>query len=862
MTRVAAAAAPHLFTDRRRLAEMLAAGAGLVVFLAALEVLRVELRTVSLSELLADIRSLPRGGVALAVALTALNYVVLAAYDLVGFAYIGHPLRRSYVMLTSFLAYAVANNISFAMLTGATVRYRFYSRKGVTTEQLSRIVFSYTVTFWLGLFALGGLSLILTPAPTDQWVTRTAAQAAGWVLLLLPPAYLAATRAHRGPLRLWKLTFPLPPSRLASMQLVLSILDWSLVGAVLYALLPSSELTFLRFMGLFLVAILIGMASHVPGGVGVFEGLMVLFLRPALDARAVLPALVVFRAVYYLLPLSIAVVVLLVDDLQQRRTMLTRVGSRLAWVSRQLTPRVLAVFTFAAGLLLLFSGATPAESNRLAFLARVLPLGVIEISHFTASVAGAVLLVLSQGLARRLDAAYYVTVIMLAVGIVTSLVKGIDFEEAALLSVVLGALYNARSTFDRRAAFFETRFSPAWIATVAAAMCASLWLGMFAFEHVEYSRDLWWQFELQADASRFLRGSVGAGVVLLLVAAARLIGHAPYEAAPPSDTDLRDAAAIVAAQPSTSPNLVFLRDKALLFDDERTAFIMYSVQGRTWVALGDPVGPAERVPLLIKAFLERCHDFGGVAAFYEVTPAHLYRYADFGLTFAKLGEEARVDLGAFTLEGGHAAKLRQAIRRLDRDRATFRIVEPADVPHLMSELREVSDDWLELKASAEKGFSLGYFNERYLSRFPIAIIERNDRIEAFANVWRGASGVELSIDLMRHRRDAPNGVMEALFVHLMSWGKAHGYRWFALGMAPLSGFEETQVASLWTRIGGFLYQHGESFYNFQGLRAYKQKFNPVWEPRYLAWAGALRLPRVLADISVLIAGGYQHIFRR
>jgi phosphatidylglycerol lysyltransferase len=104
--------------------------------------------------------------------------------------------------------------------------------------------------------------------------------------------------------------------------------------------------------------------------------------------------------------------------------------------------------------------------------------------------------------------------------------------------------------------------------------------------------------------------------------------------------------------------------------------------------------------------------------------------------------------------------------------------------------------------------------------------------------------------------------MEALFVHLMEWGKEQGYTWFALGMAPLSGFKPSPMASRWNRVGGFLYQHGESFYNFQGLRAYKEKFNPVWEPRYLAYPGGLHLPRVLADVSALIAGGYRRIFVR
>jgi phosphatidylglycerol lysyltransferase len=449
---------------------------------------------------------------------------------------------------------------------------------------------------------------------------------------------------------------------------------------------------------------------------------------------------------------------------------------------------------------------------------------------------------------------------LLIVGIPASMLKGFDYEEATLLLLVLLVMWRAGPAFSRRAAFFETRFSAAWVAAMAGAAGASVWLGLFAFKHVDYSRELWWQFELHGDASRFLRASVGAAIVLLLFGLARLIGYAPHEAPAPTQADLDDAAKAIAAQTSTFPYLAFLKDKALLFDDTRSAFVMYAVQGRTWAALGDPVGPEERLTDLVGLFLERCSDFGGTPVFYEVTKAHLHRYADFGLTFVKLGEEAIVDLTAFTLEGGHAAKYRQVVRRLEKDGGVFRIVEPADVPAIMSALREVSDDWLAAKAGAEKGFSLGFFDEEYLSRFPVAVIEREGRIQAFANIWPGSRRVELSLDLIRFHRSAPKSVMEALIVNLMQWGKTQGYHWFALGMAPLSGFEQSSVAPVWNRIAAFVYEHGDAVYNFQGLRAYKQKFNPIWEPHYLAYPGGLRLPRVLADVSALVAGGYRSIF--
>jgi phosphatidylglycerol lysyltransferase len=844
-----------------RARRVLPALVGLVLLPVALEVLRVELRTVTWPELTAAVAGIPRRQLVLAIALTVLNYLVLTGYDQLAFVYIGKPLSRARIAAASFLAYAVANNVGLSALSGASVRYRFYTRWGVTAEELSRIVFSYSVTFWLGLLALGGLALVAAPPPRASAPPAHHVLAlAGWLLMLIPLAYVGLTVVRRTPLRLWRVELPMPSPRMAAAQFALSCIEWSLAGAVLYVLLPPSPLSFVAFLGLFVSAILLGIASHVPGGVGVFEGLMVLFLKPYLTSGQLLPALVVFRVVYYFLPLTVAVIGLGIDEARQRRGQASRAGALVGRVTEQLTPRVLAIVTFIGGLMLLFSGATPASGARLALLSRFVPLQVIEASHFLASVAGTGLLLLAQGLRRRLDGAYYLASALLVCGVTASMLKGFDYEEATLLLLVLAVLWRARPAFDRRAALVEIPLSPTGVAAVVLAIGASIWLGLFAFRHVEYSRDLWWQFELHGDASRFLRASVGAAVMLLLFGLARLIGYAPHATPAPTPADLRDAEKAIAAQTQTFPNLAFLKDKALLFDEARSAFVMYAVQGRTWVALGDPVGPEDRGAGLVRLFLERCADFGGVPVFYEVTGRQLHRYADFGLAFVKLGEEALVDLTAFTLEGPEAAKHRKALRRLERDGGVFRVVDARGVPAILSALRAVSDDWLAAKAVAEKGFSLGFFDEEYLSRFPVAVIEREGRIEAFANLWPGPQRVGVSADLMRYHRDAPKDVMEALFVHILQWSKEQGYHWFALGMAPLSGFEQSPVAPLWNRIGAFLYEHGDPVYNFHGLRAYKEKFNPIWEPHYLAYPGGLRLPRILADVSALVAGGYRQIF--
>ncbi|WP_243684330.1 phosphatidylglycerol lysyltransferase domain-containing protein [Methanosarcina barkeri] len=192
----------------------------------------------------------------------------------------------------------------------------------------------------------------------------------------------------------------------------------------------------------------------------------------------------------------------------------------------------------------------------------------------------------------------------------------------------------------------------------------------------------------------------------------------------------------------------------------------------------------------------------------------------------------------------------------------FEIISEEEVQSLMPELRNISDAWLKLKAGKEKRFSIGYFDEKYLSNFPIAIVRNESEIVAFANIWAGADNEEISVDLMRHSSDAPDRTMEYLFVKLMLWGKENGYRRFSLGMAPLSGLETRQFAPMWHKIGSLIFTHGEHFYNYKGLRDFKEKFNPVWSPKYIALPNGFKQGLALKDIAALISGGVKGIFSK
>lgn len=392
-------------------------------------------------------------------------------------------------------------------------------------------------------------------------------------------------------------------------------------------------------------------------------------------------------------------------------------------------------------------------------------------------------------------------------------------------------------------------------------MC-SIWLGLFSYKHVEYSNDLWWHFTLHGDAPRFIRAMVGVGAVVIFFVFSRLLRLSTPRLDSSRKTDMEKAAPIIALSRRTYANLALLGDKSFLFNERKNAFIMYGIERRSWIALGDPIGPEEEWRELIWRFHEMCNDFGGWTVFYEISPQHLNLYLDIGLTLLKLGEQGRVPLESFSLEGGSRKGLRHTFKKLEKEGCRFRIAPQDEIPLISPVLKEISDSWLQRKNTREKKFSLGFFDEDYLMRFPVGIVQADDKILGFTNIWAGADKKELSIDLMRYRPDAPQGLMEYLFIQLMLWGKQEGFQWFDMGMAPLYGLEDHELAPLWSRIGAFVYKHGEHFYNLQGLRQYKDKFDPVWEPRYLASPGGLALPRIITHTAALISGGVKGVLTK
>ncbi|KJK00614.1 membrane protein [Pseudomonas sp. 21] len=847
--------------------QALGLGVTLVLFSLALIACYHLLRDIDAYSLHDALLDVPTTSLLGAFAATVVGFIFLLGYEWSASRFAGVKLPVPALLTGGFSAFAIGNAVGLSMLSGGSVRYRLYARQGLGAGDVALMTLFASLSLGCALPVLAALAAL-----SDLSDASLALHLPEWLVAVLALGIIAlclmlvvAVERRRLPeqpspdshlVRLGRRTLRLPGLRLSLLQLLITALDVAAAATVLYLLLPEAP-PFGAFLLVYLIALAAGVLSHVPGGVGVFEAVLLAAFANQLGAAPLAAALLLYRLIYVVLPLIVACLLLLF--LEARRVLVAKQAVR---ITSGFAAQILSLLVFISGVVLLFSGATPSIDTRLDEVGFLVPHRLIDASHLAASLIGVLCLLLAYGLRRRLSAAWALTLGLLIAGAALSLLKGFDWEEALILSFTAALLVIFRSAFYRRSRLMDLPFSPLYLGAAACVIAASIWLLLFAYQDVPYSHELWWQFALDADAPRGLRAALGSCLLLAALALYWLLRTAPPAIHAPTREDLDTAAGILANSAQPDGGLALSGDKALLFHEGNDAFLMYARRGRSLVALFDPVGPAQARAELIWQFRDLCDLHHARPVFYQVRAENLPLYMDIGLTALKLGEEARVDLRRFDLEskGKEMKDLRYTWNRGQRDGLSLEFHDAGNAP--MDELRAISDAWLGGKNVREKGFSLGRFTPEYLRYFRVVVVRFQGRAVAFANLLE-TSGKELaSIDLMRVAPDAPKLTMEFLMLGLILHYKESGHTRFSLGMVPLAGLQPRRGAPLTQRLGALVFRRGEQFYNFQGLRRFKDKFQPDWEPRYLAVPAGLDPLVALADTAALIAGGLSGLVKR
>jgi phosphatidylglycerol lysyltransferase len=522
-----------------------------------------------------------------------------------------------------------------------------------------------------------------------------------------------------------------------------------------------------------------------------------------------------------------------------------------------------ALLTLGSGLVNLFSLIGPSLPHRIEVLQDIFSLQFIHLSRFFTLVIGFALVVLAINIYKRKRRAFYIVLVLACLSIIFHLTKGLDYEEASASAVMLIALIIAHKHFTVRSSIPNLplglfRFGLAFIIVIIYGT-AGFWFVEHHDFHVTFTAaesisETLKYLVLVGDPSLvphthyarwFLNSLYVITIVAIVYAFYSLFRPVIYRfRIHPRECDL--AKQLVEKYDHSSLGYFkYSEDKSFLFSPSRSNVVAYRVSANYAVALGDPVAPAREMEGAIRQFREFCrHNDWGVG-FYGTISDFLPVYEELGFRKLKVGDEAIVDVTQFNLTGKQNKTLRYSFHKLAESGLKFVHHDPPIPDEVYSKIKQVSDEWLQIPGRRERRFSLGTFEEQYVRSTPEFTVEDSSgAILAFANLIPSYHEGETTVDLMRRRIEAPNGVMDYLFIKLFSYLKEQGYKRFSLGLAPMAGFREDEEASVEEKAIHYFFQHLNFLFSFRGLMQYKSKFATMWESRYVIYETPLDLARL------------------
>jgi len=770
-------------------------------------------------------------------------------YDVILVRILKLNVSKKELLEQSFIANSFSNLIGFGGLIGAMLRTYFFHKLEQDKRKLLGVIASVSLYYLTGISLLSWIVTIRYrhfPLFVDTKWLYFAVVGVGLYLPVFLTIHMIKSKKDNQTLIASNVSFKL---------VIVSVIEWFAVFGAIFVLsrILGISITFENLFPVYIVAACAGIISMIPGGLGSFDLVFIWGMQDLnIPEEKVLVLLLFYRVGYYFIPFLISLVFfvkLYWERWNQSWNYLPKA------IVQGLSHVLLTMLVFLSGLILLLSASVPGIMSRLKIAQELLSFPIINVSHQLSVAAGFLLLGLSRGIEYSVKRTYDLTMFALILAALFSIFKGIDYEEAIFLIIVALLLRMSKGQFYRESyvlTWGKTIFDVTIILIITSMYIligysnlpiAKLTIptNLLPYVIVDY-RDL------------FKSAAIGLVIALLILLTGYLISLPKkwkFEKSIGHEKEITDH--LTKYRGKVLSHLIFLHDKYISWNSQKNVLIPFQRFADKLVILGDPIGEKKELSNAIEEFQEIADLYGFTPVFYQVSDEMLPYLHGHGFTFFKLGEEAFVDLKTFSLTGNKMKGLRTLKNKFNRNNFFLELVEPPFSTELLEELRGISNEWLQ--GRKEKGFSLGFFDEDYLNKAPIAIVrDENKRILGFMSIMHVYDDHQtISVDLMRVRPEAPSGTIDFLFLSLIDWAKEQRYQRFNMGMAPLANVGLSRFSFLSEKIAAQLFLHGHFIYQFKGLRKFKQKYTNIWEPKYLAYRRKSSLPIIMAQITLLIS---------
>lgn len=525
------------------------------------------------------------------------------------------------------------------------------------------------------------------------------------------------------------------------------------------------------------------------------------------------------------------------------------------WNGRKIIARILPAFAiFALGIINIISVITPPLANRIKIGENYLSDDTIHFSKVLTLIAGILLVVTSAYLLRGLKRSWYLAMALAIISFFGNLVKALDYEEAAAALFIIFLLIISRKEYIVKTQKKYLRRGFSWFTGIFAAVFLFNFLSFYFIDKHHFGIDFTWKESLYytlhnfflfkenglipktgfAKDFEFINYFLGTASWLFLIFS--FFNVRKMMDYPEDSRDFDEAKNLLHSYGTSSMDFFKIsKEKHLYFSEDVEGFVSYRNANQYTVVLQEPVCHAEDKEKIISEFECFCSKNGMKTVYYRIDEQSLYFFHPFQKKKIFIGQEAIMTVENFKTEGQEKKSLRNGLSALTKKGYTTAIIYAPHDDAILSQIQNISEEWLKKFNKEEMVFSQGMFNRSELQNQDLVILKNEqESIVAFLNIIPDFAAEECTYDLMRKTADAPNGSMDALIVKLVEYAKIKKLKYINLGLTPLGGMKQPDNTA--EELLKFVYNRVDSFKHYQSLRDFKEKYADLWENKYLVYS--------------------------